>query len=122
MKVQYSVAGTAQVITGGVVTVPGSRVVSVELTDGTKLVDAGAVVPGAPSVRMVTNSFTAAGGDNFTTLAGIPASAKVNLGATYEQAWVEYLQSLPVASGSTRPTITAAQYPAGGSGRITVTP
>ena len=122
MKVQYSVAGTAQVITGGVVTVPGSRVVSVELADGTKLVDAGAVVPGAPSVRMVTNSFTAAGGDNFTTLAGIPASAKVNLGATYEQAWVEYLQSLPVASGSTRPTITAAQYPAGGSGRITVTP
>jgi 5'-nucleotidase len=122
MRVQYSVAGAAQVITAGAVTTPGSRVVSVELADGTPLVAGGAVVPGAPSVRLVTNSFTAGGGDNFTTLAGIPSAGKVNLGATYEQAWVEYLQGLPVAGGSTLPTITAGQYPPGGSGRITVTP
>lgn len=122
MRVQYSVAGTPQVITGGVVTTPGSRVVSVELADGTPLVAAGAVVPGAPSVRLVTNSFTAGGGDNYTTLAAIPPTGKVNLGATYEQAWVEYLQGLPVGGGATLPTITAALYPPGGTGRITITP
>jgi 2',3'-cyclic-nucleotide 2'-phosphodiesterase (5'-nucleotidase family) len=125
LKVTYSVAGTAQVITGTAVTTAGSRVVSAELPDGTKLIDAGAAVPGAPAVRIVTNSFTAAGGDNFTTLADTPAVDRVNLGATYEAVWVDYLQSLaPGTPGglTSRPTITAAQYPEVGEGRITVTP
>jgi hypothetical protein len=107
------------------VTTPGSRVVSAELPDGTEIIDAGAVVPGAPSVRIVTNSFTAAGGDNFTTLTNTPAADRVNLGTTYESAWVDYLQSLaPGTPGglTSRPTITAAQYPEAGEGRITVTP
>jgi hypothetical protein len=107
------------------VTTAGSRVVSAELPDGTKLIDAGAAVPGAPAVRIVTNSFTAAGGDNFTTLADTPAVDRVNLGATYEAVWVDYLQSLaPGTPGglTSRPTITAAQYPEVGEGRITVTP
>jgi len=125
MKVTYSVAGSAQVISSGVVTVPGSRVVSVELADGTPIVAGGVPVSGAPSVRIVTNSFTAAGGDNFTVFTNAPASRKVNLGATYEAVWVDYLQSLATGTPGglpARPTVSAAQYPAGGEGRIVVTP
>jgi len=125
MKVTYKASNTAQVFTSGAVTTPGNRVVSVELPDGTKIVDAGAVVPGAPSVRIVTNSFTAEGGNNFTTLANTPAADRVNVGSTYEAVWVEYLQSLAAGTPGglpSRPTITAAQYPVAGEGRIVVTP
>jgi 2',3'-cyclic-nucleotide 2'-phosphodiesterase (5'-nucleotidase family) len=125
IKVTYDVSEPAQVITAGVVTTAGNRVVSAELPDGTKLIDAGLPVAGAPSVRIITNSFTAAGGDNFTTLLNLPASDRVNLGATYEQAWVEYLQGLPAGAPGglpSRPTITGTQYPVGGEGRITIQP
>jgi 2',3'-cyclic-nucleotide 2'-phosphodiesterase (5'-nucleotidase family) len=125
IKVTYDVSEPAQVIVAGVVTNPGNRVVSAELPDGTKIIDAGLPEAGAPSVRIITNSFTAAGGDNFTTLTNLPATDRVNLGAVYESAWVEYLQSLPAGTPGglpSRPTITGAQYPAGGSGRITIQP
>jgi 2',3'-cyclic-nucleotide 2'-phosphodiesterase / 3'-nucleotidase / 5'-nucleotidase len=105
---------------GSIIT-PGARVVSITLADGTPIVAAGAAVPGAPNVRVVTNSFTAAGGDNYPTFEDIPAARKVNLPATYEQALVEYLTTLPIG-GSSLPTISAAdpRYAPAGEGRIVI--
>ena len=65
------------------------------LDDGTPIIAAGAVVAGAPNVSIVTNSFTADGGDNYAGFGQIPPTRKVNLGLTYEQALVEYLLSFP---------------------------
>lgn len=96
----------------------GSRVVSATLADGTQLIAGGAVVPGAPNVAIVTNSFTAAGGDNYPAFANNPN--KVQFPATYEQAWVEYLLSFPLVEGL--PTVPASdpRYQPGGEGRITI--
>ena len=85
-----------------------SRVVSVELADGTKIVEAGAVVPG-PGVNVATVDFSARGGDGYE-FAGLPFTV---VGASYQQALIDYLVS--GLSG----VITAAQYPVGGTGRIT---
>ena len=84
----------------------GSKVVSVTLDDTTPIVVGGVVVPGAPNVAIVTNNFTADGGDDYTTFASIPPSRKINLGLTYEQALVEYLLSFPEVGGL--PTVPAA--------------
>jgi 5'-nucleotidase len=130
MSVTYSTSGTAHVVSPappggnfGTVTTPGSRVRTVTLDDGTKIIENGAVAAGAPNVSIVTNSFTAAGGDNYAVFGGIPQSRKVNLGATYEQTLVDYLLSFPAAGGL--PTIPAAdtRYASpNGTGRITITP
>lgn len=101
-----------------------SRVRSLMLEDGTAIVSSGAVVAGAPSVSIVTNNFTAGGGDNYPTLANNPNKTIIrdNTGAFlgYEQAWREYLTSLPQVQGL--PTIQASdlRYRPGGEGRILV--
>ncbi|HYN32617.1 MAG TPA: 5'-nucleotidase C-terminal domain-containing protein, partial [Ilumatobacteraceae bacterium] len=132
MSITYQTSGTPHVVgapaTGsglqyGTITTPGSRVVSATLDDGTPIITGGVVVAGAPNVSIVTNSFTADGGDNYAAFGLIPQSRKVNLGLTYEQAVVEYLLSFPVNTGL--PTIPAsdARYSnPNGSGRITITP
>ncbi|GAB4442350.1 MAG: hypothetical protein OHK0015_40860 [Chloroflexi bacterium OHK40] len=96
----------------------GSRVMEATLLDGTPLISGGAPVAGAPNVSIITNSFTAAGGDNYPTFAANPN--KVQFPATYEQVWVEYLLSLPVVDGL--PTVPASdpRYAPGGEGRITI--
>ncbi|GAB4113469.1 MAG: hypothetical protein OHK0050_16690 [Roseiflexaceae bacterium] len=114
----------AQIVTtAGVITVPGSRVIRATLADGRDLILAGQPVDGAPNVRIVTNSFTADGGDNYPTLAA--KTSRVNLrspaGAiSYEQAWLEYLQSFPQVNGI--PTIPASdsRYAVGGEDRIII--
>ena len=124
LKVTCKRSNTAQVVGNpasglqyGAVTTPGSRVVSLTLADGTKLVDNGAVVAGAPLVDVITNSFTATGGDNFPTFGA--ATSKV-LGYSYEEALYRYLLSFPKAADGL-PTIPAsdARYKSGGEGRIT---
>ena len=102
--------GTAQVVsnpatgaTTGQITTEGERVKSITLSDGRKLIDAGKVVAGAPSVTIVTNNFTADGGDNFPTLAALKKSA---FGISYEEALYEYLLSFARGS-SGLPTIPA---------------
>jgi 2',3'-cyclic-nucleotide 2'-phosphodiesterase (5'-nucleotidase family) len=124
--VTYDLSETAQVVsapppgaTFGTVTVPGSRVVDVVLDDGTVIVQGGVVQAGAPNVRIVTNSFTAAGGDNYPDFGA--STVKANLPLTYEQALVEFLRDFPVGS-SGLPTIPASdtRYTAAdGAGRIT---
>jgi 5'-nucleotidase len=127
LKVTCKRSGTAQVVGTppaglqyGSVTTAGTRVTSLMLADGTKLVDNGAVVAGAPVVDLITNSFTAVGGDNFPTFGA--ATSKV-LGYSYEEALYRYLLSFPKGSDGL-PTVPAsdARYKAGGEGRITWVP
>ena len=127
LKVTCKRSGTLQVVGTppaglqyGSVTTAGSRVVTLTLADGTKLVDNGAVVAGAPAVDVITNSFTAVGGDNFPTFGA--ASSKV-LGYSYEEALYRYLLSFPRGADGL-PTVPAsdARYKSGGEGRITWVP
>ena len=127
LKVTCSRSGTAQTVGSppaglqyGAVTRVGSRVTSLTLADGTKLVDNGAVVAGAPAVDVITNSFTASGGDNFPTFGAV--SSKV-LGYSYEEALYRYLLSFPKGADGL-PTVPAAdaRYKSGGEGRITWVP
>jgi 5'-nucleotidase len=99
MKVTCSRSGTAMVVanpTGdsyaGAITTAGTRVRDVTLNDGRQLVKDGAVVANAPTVTVVTNNFTAEGGDNYPTLAKL---VKVGFGVSYEQALYDYLLSFP---------------------------
>jgi 5'-nucleotidase len=122
LRIVVDTTRQAQVITSaGVVTTPGDRVRSAQLADGRFIIQNGAVVAGAPNVTIVTNSFTAAGGDNFPWFAA--NTNTVQFPATYEQAWVEYLLSFPVGA-SGRPTIPASdpRYAPGGEGRIVFGP
>jgi hypothetical protein len=56
-------------------------------------------------VRIVTNSFTAAGGDNYPTFEDAFGRDRVNLGLGYEQALLAYILSFPEMLGL--PTIPA---------------
>jgi 2',3'-cyclic-nucleotide 2'-phosphodiesterase/3'-nucleotidase/5'-nucleotidase len=104
-----------------------SRVVGISLADGTPLVQNGQVVSGAPVVDLVTNNFTAGGGDGYEVLANLP-QVTVTDGdgqpVSYERALLEYLQgddtSFPL-NGDDIPTIQASddRYQPGGEGRIT---
>ena len=123
MKITCLRSGTAQVVstpsTGSVgeITTAGTRVKSITLTDGRALVTNGAVVAGAPTVTIVTNNFTADGGDNYPTLAALKKAA---FGIDYEVALYDYLRSFPAGSGGL-PTIpdTDTRYKAlTGEGRI----
>ena len=100
--------GTPQVLDadGNVVT-PGTRVVDVELNDGTVIVGAGAVVDG-PAINIATIDFLARGGDQYP-YRGAPFT---NIGVTYQQALANYIQ-MGLAGN-----VTAADYPEGGEGRI----
>ena len=77
-------------------------------------------------MAIVTNNFTARGGDNYATFEDKAASTKVNLvdddgiAISYEQAWREYLLSFPVSGSPSLPTIAASdgRYKVGGEGRI----
>jgi 5'-nucleotidase len=76
----------------GAITTAGTRVRDVTLNDGRQLVKDGAAVANAPTVTVVTNNFTAEGGDNYPTLAKL---VKVGFGVSYEQALYDYLLSFP---------------------------
>lgn len=88
---------------------PQSRVVSATLDDGTAIVAGGVVAPGAPPVGIATNDFSAKGGDSYP-FNGVPF---MTLGVPYQQALANYITTGLAGH------ITAADYPAGGEGRIT---
>jgi 5'-nucleotidase/UDP-sugar diphosphatase len=106
----WDALGTPQVLDadGNVVT-PGTRVVTIELDDGTDVVQAGAVVAGAPNVTVATIDFLAKGGDQYP-YRGAPFTT---LGVTYQQALADYIE---VGLGG---VITAVDYPEGGESRVT---
>jgi 2',3'-cyclic-nucleotide 2'-phosphodiesterase (5'-nucleotidase family) len=106
----YDASAQAQVVdNAGNVLTPGFRVKEVQLDDGTPIVTNGVVVPGAPSVSIATNDFSARGGDQWP-FRGAPFTT---LGVTYQQALSNYIQ------GPLSGLITAADYPEGGESRIT---
>jgi 2',3'-cyclic-nucleotide 2'-phosphodiesterase (5'-nucleotidase family) len=112
LRFTYDATKTPQAVNNdGIVLTPGQRIQSVTLDDGTSIVAAGVVVPGAPSVTIATNDFSARGGDQYP-FRGAPFT---NLGVSYQQALLNYLTSPAGLNG----VVTSAQYPAGGSGRIT---
>lgn len=89
-------------------TIPGQRVRDVVLDDGTVLFDEGVAVNPKATVAIATIDFLCRGGDEYP-LSGL---AFENLGVSYQQALYNYVtQGL---GGQ----ITAADYPAGGEGRI----
>jgi 2',3'-cyclic-nucleotide 2'-phosphodiesterase (5'-nucleotidase family) len=104
----YNPAGTAQIVdNAGNVLTPGNRVTSVILDDGTVLVSGGVVVaPPGLTISVATNAFSAAGGDQYP-FRGLPFTT---LGVTDQQTLAQYLGHLG--------TVTAADYPFGGEGRI----
>jgi 5'-nucleotidase/UDP-sugar diphosphatase len=104
--------GTPQVLDadGNVVT-PGTRVQEVVLEDETVIVTGGAVV-GGPDLTIATIDFLARGGDQYP-YRGAPFTS---VGVSYQQALANYIVDGLVG------TITAADYPFGGEGRITELP
>jgi 5'-nucleotidase len=107
----YDPTRTAQVVNdAGTVLTPGERVRSVTLADGTVIVADGQVVAGAP-VAVATNDFSARGGDQYP-FRGLPFTT---VGVTYQQALASYLVT------DLGGLVSQADYPEGGSGRITVT-
>lgn len=106
----YDPAGVAQVQDeGGNITTPGTRVQEVTLDDGTVIIQGGAVVDGAPALNVATIDFLARGGDQYP----FRDAPFTPVGVSYQQALSNYITE---ALGG---TITAAQYPEGGTGRIT---
>jgi 5'-nucleotidase len=93
------------------VTTPGQRVTSITLDDGTKIVENGAVVPGAPNLNLATSNFTAANGDSypFRDLKGVAA------GVPYQQSLYDYIVT------DLGGVVSSAKYPANGAGRIVIT-
>ncbi len=108
LRFTYLAGGTAMVIdVDGNVTTPGTRIEDATLDDGTPIVAGGAVVPG-PDLTVGTVDFLARGGDQYP-FRGLPFTS---VGVSYQLALADYLQG-PLAG-----TITAADYPQGGEGRI----
>lgn len=87
----------------------GFRIISATLDGGTPIIQLGGIAPGAPAVGVATNDFSAKGGDGYP-FNGAPF---VTLGMTYQQALANYITTGLAGH------ITAADYPAGGEGRIT---
>jgi hypothetical protein len=91
-----------------VLTTSGQRVWSITLDDGTKIVEDGAVVSGAPNVNLAVADFTARGGDQYD-FSGLPLTI---VGVSYQQALFNYVNQ------ALNDTIRTADYPSGGEGRI----
>jgi len=87
---------------------PGSRVVAITLDDGTRIVDAGAVCPGAPNVSLATLNYLARGGDGYP-LATTPSFVTP---VQHCDALNRFLEE--TLGGK----VDAAAYPKGGLGRI----
>jgi len=105
-----------------------SRVIAVTLADGTPIIANGSPVAGAPNITIVTNSFTAGGGDNYPTFAARTTKRDLRNAAgtfiTYEDALVDYLQNFtgfPLVNGLRTVPASDPRYAAAtGQGRIRI--
>lgn len=89
---------------------PGSRVIDVVLDDGTVLVEDGVVLNPKLAIPAATIDFLCRGGDEYP-LVGIPFQI---VGVSYQQALFNFVTAKDGLNG----VIRAADYPAGGEGRI----
>jgi 2',3'-cyclic-nucleotide 2'-phosphodiesterase (5'-nucleotidase family) len=88
---------------------PGERVASLILNDGTVVVKGGEVQEVGP-FNIATNSFSAAGGDNYPF-----PNRVVQLPSSYQRALLDYI----TAEDGLDSLVTRELYPDGGEGRIT---
>ena len=88
---------------------PGERIASLILDDGTVVVEGGEVQDVGP-FNIATNSFSAAGGDNYP----FPERV-VQLPSSYQRALFDYITTEEGLDS----LVTQEQYPDGGEGRIT---
>lgn len=110
MSFTFDPNGTAQQVDAdGNVIVAGTRIQELTLTGGTVIVQNGQVVPNAPDVGVATLNFLTQGGDQYP-FRGAPAT---NVGLTYREAFLQFV------SDNLSGTISSADYPEGGEGRIT---
>jgi 2',3'-cyclic-nucleotide 2'-phosphodiesterase/3'-nucleotidase/5'-nucleotidase len=139
LRVYYDTTGTAQVVlANGTVTTVGSRVKAIVLADGTKIVENGQVVSGAPNVTIITNKFTVseppAGGDTYIWLFNNPNKLlemvdNDGLIFDYEQAWTKYLlesgefptKTIDLFTGPTIPLTDTRYADQEGEGRLVLT-
>lgn len=108
MTVTYDPSGTAQELDADdAISVPGEKVQSIVLDDGTVLVENGSVVDG-PDIAVATIDFLARGGDGYP-YNDAPFAA---VGLSYQQALRNYIAE------DLGGVISSADYPEGGEGRI----
>ncbi|MFN8621766.1 MAG: 5'-nucleotidase C-terminal domain-containing protein [Chloroflexota bacterium] len=109
----------------------GSQAVSVTFTNATAdpsddliVADAEGTVGDVGPFRIVTNQFTANGGDGYATLAALPHTRMIDtqgLPVGYEQAFREYLVTFPLGpEGTTLPATDQRYADPAGEGRITI--
>ena len=94
----------------GNVTRRGGRIVEITLDTGGKIVRNGNVVSGAPDIHVATVDFLARGGDQYP----YGGARFTRLGVTWQQALVNFIRE------GLKGRITAAAYPEGGQGRISI--
>jgi 5'-nucleotidase len=125
ITVTYDASRTAQTINtaDGTIVTPGQRIRSATLSNGTKIVENGAVVVGAPDVNIATTDFTARGGTNGNGGDDYPFRKPTvqPVGIAYQQSLEEFLTA-PVADGGLNRQVTSAKYPTGGDGRFRPVP
>ena len=92
----------------GAVVSEGQRVKEIALDDGTRLVEGGAPVEGAPAVNLATIDFLARGGDQYP----FGDAVFTPVGISYQQALSRFIAE------DLGGKVTADAYPEGGSGRI----
>ncbi|MEQ6903437.1 bifunctional metallophosphatase/5'-nucleotidase [Nocardioides sp. YIM 152588] len=109
----YDLTGTPMVIEeDGTVSQVGTRVQDVVLDDGTVIVQDGEVVDG-PGISIATIDFSVRQDGDQWPFRGAPFTT---VGVTYQQALANYI------TDGLGGLITAADYPEGGEGRITMVP
>jgi 5'-nucleotidase/UDP-sugar diphosphatase len=89
---------------------PGSRIIDVVLDDGTVLVEDGVVLNPKATITAASIDFLCRGGDEYP-LTGLAFEV---IGVSYQQALFNFV----VAKNGLNGSITAADYPEGGEGRI----
>lgn len=96
----------------------GDDVVSIALNDGTPLYNRVQGILYGGTLNLVTNSFTAGGGDGYSMFGAKPS---IDLGVNYGDALRQFIEA-PVIDGGLGGVILAADYPTNGQGLIVAIP
>lgn len=125
IRVVYDASRPAQTLdtADGTILQAGQRIRTATLADGTKIVENGAVVAGAPAVNVATTDFTARGGANGNGGDDYPFRRPTvqPVGIAYQQSLEDFLQA-STATGGLNGQVTSAAYPVGGDGRLAPAP
>lgn len=125
ITVTYDAARTAQTLNlaDGTIATPGQRIRTATLANGTKIVENGAVVAGAPAVNVATTDFTARGGTNGNGGDDYPFRKPVvqPVGVAYQQSLEDFLVA-PTTEGGLNGVVAGPKYQVGGDLRFQPVP